>query len=201
MTDISPVSPCFTPGTLIATDRGQRPVETLRRGDKVVTRDNGLRRIYWIGRRDLSLGDLTRVGALRPVLIRAGALGEGRPSRDMLVSPNHRFLRRIGSGLAREAEADEVLIAAKHLVDGRRIRKAQTLGVSYMHILCDRHQVVLANGAWTESFHPDDRVFSDMDDDHRRELMRLFPEIETIGASVRFPPARSIVEERSRFES
>lgn len=201
MTDISPVSPCFTPGTLIATDRGQRPVETLRRGDKVVTRDNGLRRIYWIGRRDLSLGDLTRVGALRPVLIRAGALGEGRPSRDMLVSPNHRFLRRIGSGLAREAEADEVLIAAKHLVDGRRIRRAQTLGVSYMHILCDRHQVVLANGAWTESFHPDDRVFSDMDDDHRRELMRLFPEIETIGASVRFPPARSIVEERSRFES
>lgn len=201
MSDISPVSPCFTPGTLIATDRGQRPVETLRRGDKVVTRDNGLRRIYWVGRRDLSLDDLRQVRSLQPVLVRAGALGEGCPARDMLVSPNHRFLRHPAPapGGATRPET-EVLVAARHLVDGRRLRRAETLGVSYIHLLCDRHQVILANGVWTESFHPDDRVFAELDDSFRHELLRLFPDIETIGASVRFPPARSIVEARSRFE-
>ena len=80
------------------------------------------------------------------------------------------------------------------------MRRAAILGVSYIHLLCDRHQVILANGAWTESFHPDDRVFPALEADHREELVGLFPEIETIGASIRFPPARPIVEERSRFE-
>lgn len=167
----------------------------------MVTRDNGLRRIYWIGRRDLGLAELRAEKALQPVLIRAGALGEGQPSRDMIVSPNHRMLQLLDPmpGTRRQS-ADEVLVAAKHLVDGRRVRKAQTLGVSYLHILCDRHQVILANGAWTESFHPDDKVFADLEDGHRKELVGLFPDIETIGASVRFPPARAIAEERSRFE-
>ena len=201
MSDMEPVSPCFTPGTLIATDRGQRPVETLRRGDKVVTRDNGLQRIYWVGRRDLSFGDLAESRRLRPILIRAGALGEGLPSRDMLVSPNHRFLRELDP-IAGDAtgQVEEVLVAARHLVDHRRVKPARSLGVSYIHILCSRHQVILANGAWTESFHPDDSVMRSLELPQRKELTELFPDIETIGASVRFAPARPIVESRSRFE-
>lgn len=197
----STVSPCFTPGTLIATDRGQRPVETLRRGDKVVTRDNGLRRIYWVGRRNLSLGELKTARRLQPILIRAGAFGEGKPARDMLVSPNHRFLRDLDPMPGDLTNtSDEVLIAARHLVDGQRVAPAATLGVSYIHLLCDRHQVILANGAWTESFHPDDMVLQSIENTHRLELMKLFPEIATIGASVRFPPARRILKERSSFE-
>ncbi|MEQ9038475.1 MAG: Hint domain-containing protein [Silicimonas sp.] len=201
MSDISPVSPCFTPGTLIATDRGQRPIETLRRGDKVVTRDNGLRRIYWIGRRDLGHDDLRNARRLQPVLVRAGALGEGAPSRDMLVSPNHRFLCELdpipGDSVC---QSEEVLVAARHLIDHKSIRSAQTLGVSYIHLLCDRHQIILANGTWTETFHPDDMVLRALGNAHRLELMELFPDIMTIGASTRFPPARPIVEGRSRFE-
>lgn len=196
--DVSPVTPCFTPGTLIATERGQRPVETLRRGDKVVTRDNGLKRIYWIGRRDVSRAELRHTKGLQPILIRAGAFGEGVPSRDMLVSPSHRFLRhRPVSGTG---ATEEILVAARRLLDRRSISAAQTLGVSYIHLLCDRHQVILANGAWTESFHPDDRVLPSMDHGHRRELLSLFPEIATIGAAVRFAPARAILDDRSRFE-
>jgi hypothetical protein len=201
LSDISPVSPCFTPGTLIATERGQRPVETLRTGDKLVTRDNGLRRIYWIGRRTLTRGALRAEPDLQPILVRTGAFGDGVPSRHMLVSPSHRFLQALepmpGEGVGGRTE---VLIAARHLVDERRVRPAMTLGVSYIHLLCDRHQVILANGAWTESFHPDDRVFPELEGDQRQELVGLFPDIETIGASTRFPPARPIVEERSRFE-
>lgn len=197
----STVSPCFTPGTLIATDRGQRPVETLRRGDKVVTRDNGLRRIYWVGRRDLGHADLAEAECLRPMLVRAGAFGDGLPARDMLVSPNHRFLRDIDPLPGDDSGGtDEALIAARHMVDHRRVRPVDTLGVSYIHLLLDRHQVILANNVWTESFHPDDDVFRALSNAHRLELLELFPEIATIGASVRFTSARRIIEERSRFE-
>lgn len=195
----SPVSPCFTPGTLIATDLGQRPVETLRRGDKVVTRDNGLRRIYWVGRRELSYHDLARAQRLRPVLIRAGALGEGRPFRDMIVSPNHRFLVDAAFPI-RTGGGAETLISARQMANMRGIGTARVLGVSYLHILCDRHQVILADGVWTESFHPDEAVLARMDRSHQLEIAKLFPEIATIGASMRFPPARPIVQERSRFE-
>ena len=193
--------PCFTPGTLIATDKGQRPIETLRRGDKVVTRDNGLRRIYWVGRRDLALGDLQDAPGLKPILVRAGAFGEGRPTRDMLVSPRHRFLRKSQTDPVSGLEVqEEVLIAARGLIDNVVVRPVQSLGVSYLHILCDRHQVILANGAWTESFHPDDDVFAALSHSQRKELVALFPDIETIGATTRFRPARQIIEERSRFE-
>lgn len=201
MSDKEPVSPCFTPGTLIATDRGQRPVETLRRGDKVITRDNGLQRIYWVGRRELTFDDLAQARRLRPILVRAGALGDGLPARDMLVSPNHRFLRELDP-IAGDptGQVEEVLVAARHLIDHRSVKPARSLGVSYIHILCSRHQVILANGAWTESFHPDDSVMQALEAPQRKELTELFPDIETIGASVRFPPARKIVESRSRFE-
>ena len=47
------VTPCFTPGTMIATLRGERAVETLQQGDKIVTRDNGVQEIAWIGGRIL----------------------------------------------------------------------------------------------------------------------------------------------------
>lgn len=190
---MSTASPCFTPGSLIATERGWRPVETLRRGDKVVTRDNGLKRIAWIGRRDLSFADLREIPALRPVLIRKGALGEDLPAFDMLVSPNHRFLFTT----PKSTDA-EYLQAARHLRHRPGVGTASALGVSYLHLLFDAHEVILANGAWTESFHPDDQTLAALGARTRAEILYLFPEIETLGAARRFPAARDI--RQSRFE-
>jgi hypothetical protein len=188
---VSSVTPCFTPGTLIATDRGAQPVETLMRGNRIVTRDNGLRRIEWVGRRVVPLGELKVLPELRPILVAADAFGPGRPARDMMVSPAHRFLVSFEDVFQNLAEP-EALVAARHLINGRTIRHVPVLGVSYVHLLCDRHEVILANGAWTESFHPDDRIMRGMGNSQRRELVALFPEIETIGASARFPGARPI---------
>ena len=189
---ISPVTPCFTPGAMIATNRGSVPVETLRSGDKVVTRDNGLKRIYWVGRREVPLQELQQADELTPVVVRAGALGSGLPRRDMVVSPSHRFL--VSPDQAFLAMDGEALVAARHLIDGRRIHYAKTLGVSYLHLLCDAHQVILADGVWTESFHPDDQVMRGMGNSQRREILDLFPEVETMGASARFPSVREIRE-------
>ena len=191
---ISSVTPCFTPGTRIATDRGLHLVERLRRGMRVVTRDNGLARIEWVGRRTISYDELELDTELRPILIHAHALGEGRPTRDMLVSPSHRFL--VGAEQAFLAIEDEALVAARHLVDHWHIHPAAMLGVSYIHILCDQHQVIMADGAWTETFHPDDQIMRGLGNSQRRELTELFPEIETIGASRRFPAARPVLRQR-----
>ncbi|MEM8803863.1 MAG: Hint domain-containing protein [Pseudomonadota bacterium] len=190
---MSTVTPCFTPGTLIATDKGARAIETLSRGDMVVTRDNGLRKIGWIGRRTFSYAEVNDAPELRPVLVRRDVFGEGNPARDMIVSPAHRFLISVDG-------EPEALVAVRELVDGVRVIEAPVLGVSYIHILCHAHEVILANGAWTESFHPDDQVVQDMADDQRAELLALYPEIATIGAARRFPAARPVIS-RSRFES
>ena len=77
---------------LIATPRGEMPVEQLRAGDKVVTRDNGIQEIGWVGQKALGWHDLLANPHLKPVLIRQGSLGNGLPERDMLVSPNLRLL-------------------------------------------------------------------------------------------------------------
>ncbi|MBT8458767.1 MAG: Hint domain-containing protein, partial [Boseongicola sp.] len=93
---------------------------------------------------------------------------------------------------------DEALISARHLIDGNRVMHVDMLGVNYLHLLCNAHEVILANGCWTESFHPDDEVIRDIAPMQRREILALFPEIETIGAARRFSPARPI--RKSRFD-
>ncbi len=167
-------------------------------GDRIVTRDNGLKRVMWIGRRDLSYTDLAENPGLHPILVRAGAFGEGLPHRDLIVSPQHRFL--VGPQVSPfMGGADEALVSARHLVDRQNIQKVAALGVSYIHILCNAHEVILADGTWTESFHPDDEIIRAIAPLQRREILGLFPEVATMGAARRFPPARPIV--KSRFDS
>ena len=180
----------FTPGTFIATERGQRPIELLRRGERIVTRSNGLKPVFWIGRCDISYETLNSSDDIRPVLIKKGALGKGRPERDMLVSPHHRFEVRVPSQLK----------SAKDMIDHRRIVPAPALGVSYLHFMCAKSEVILANGAWSECFHPNDVTQTKMDS-QRQEVLRLFPEVETMGAAKRIKPTRQIKAERSRFET
>ncbi|WP_372840207.1 Hint domain-containing protein [Phaeovulum sp.] len=176
--NIENVIPCFTPGTLVATPRGEVAVEELRAGDRVITRDNGLQQIRWVGKRVLDRAELSAAPHLRPVLIRAGSLGNGLPERDMLVSPNHRMLVA-NDRTALYFEEHEVLVAAKHLIDNKGVLSVEVLGTTYLHFLFDRHEVVLANGAWTESFQPGDQTLGGMGNAQRNEIFELFPELQT----------------------
>ncbi|QYX58566.1 Hint domain-containing protein [Roseovarius sp. SCSIO 43702] len=174
--EIERIIPCFTPGTLIATPKGERKVEDLEIGDRVITRDNGLQEIRWVGRRDLKGAELLQAPQLRPVLIRAGALGRGLPETDLLVSPNHRVLIN-NEKSALYFEDREVLVAAKHLTGLEGVDPVDTDEVSYIHFMFDQHEVVLSNGAWTESFQPGEQTLGDMDDASREEIYTLFPEL------------------------
>jgi len=176
--EIETVIPCFTPGAMIATPHGEVPVETLRQGDKVLTRDNGIQEIRWIGSRTLTRPELLTAPNLRPILIKAGSLGDGLPERDMLVSPQHRVLAA-GQATQLYFAESEVLVAAKHLVGTEGIQQIDTLRTTYVHFMFDRHEVVLSDGAWTESFQPGDMTLGSMGEAQRDEILALFPELET----------------------
>ncbi len=105
---------CFTAGTLIATERGQVRIETLSIDDRVMTADHGLQPIRWIESSSLTPGRLKDNPPMRPVRIAAGSLGGGAPTRDLVVSQQHRILIR-GPRVEMLFGAPEVLVAAKHL--------------------------------------------------------------------------------------
>ena len=86
--------PCFTRGTMILTDAGLRAIEDLAEGDLVMTRDNGLQPVRWIGSVEVPADRLAAAPMLRPIRIAAGALGASTPAQDLLVSPQHRVLVR-----------------------------------------------------------------------------------------------------------
>jgi Ca2+-binding RTX toxin-like protein len=170
------IIPCFTPGTRIATIRGEVLVEDLEIGDRIITRDNGIQDIRWIGTRSLSRAEMLGQQNLLPIRIRQGALGNGLPERDMMVSPNHRMLVA-SEKAAFFFEEREVLVAAKHLVGMPGVEVADVADVTYIHFMFDHHEVVLSDGAWSESFQPGDQTIGGLDQDQRDELLTLFPEL------------------------
>ena len=187
--EIEQIIICFTPGTRIATQKGEVPVEDLMPGDKVFTRDNGLQPLRWMGRRDLGAAELRAQPRLQPVLIRRGALGRDLPERDMLVSPQHRML--VTSDMAEIMfEEREVLIPAKHLTGLDGVDAVETGAVSYLHLMFDHHEVVLADGAWSESFQPADRTLRGIGGPQRAEILSLFPELETVAGLSGYGAAR-----------
>ncbi|MFT5944279.1 MAG: Ca2+-binding RTX toxin-like protein [Yoonia sp.] len=176
--EIENVIPCFTPGTAIATAKGERLVEELTIGDRIITRDNGIQEIAWVGHKEMSGKQLVQNPHLKPILIKAGALGNGLPERDMMVSPNHRVL--VASDLTQlYFEENEVLAAAKHMVGANGIHAVDVMSTTYVHFMFERHEVVLSNGAWTESFQPGDYSLKGIGNSQRNEIMEIFPELAT----------------------
>ena len=182
---------CFAEGTQIETPRGPVPVEALEAGDTVTNSDGHPVEIRWIGSRKMSAGALRRWPHLRPVEIRAGALGEGLPRRDLTVSPQHRILLSDWRAEILFGES-EVLIPAKALIDDRSIKTSGIVEVTYHHILLDRHEIIRAEGVPCESFHPGETVMSAMEQPVRDELFELFPELETDHAAYG-PTARHVL--------
>ena len=144
---------CFFPGTLIATPAGERMIEELVPGDRVLTADGHAVAAKWICRQTVS----TRFGPaerLMPVRFAPGSLGEGKrgflsrstpvPHGDLTVTADHAAL------------LDGVLCEAGALVNGTTIARVplSEFGERYTvyHLETDAHEVVLANGAPMETF-------------------------------------------------
>jgi Ca2+-binding RTX toxin-like protein len=166
---------CFTPGTRILTPRGERPVESLRPGDMVITRDHGPQPLRWTGRRTVP-----GLGRFAPIRVAPHVLDGARAP--LTVSPQHRFLF---TGYKAELlfGCDEVFVSALHLVDGQAVTQTEQAAVTYIHLMFDRHEVILAEGAATESFHAGEVGLSAIAEGAREELFALFPELRSHPAS------------------
>jgi ELWxxDGT repeat protein len=134
-------APCFVTGTLIATPDGQRPVESLRKGDLVLTHAGKVRPVNWVGLRHLDLTQHPAPQAACPIRITAGALADGIPVRDLRVSPEHAMYLLDG------------LVPARFLVNGATIlRETDCRRVTYHHIQLETHDILVAEGAPSESY-------------------------------------------------
>lgn len=174
---------CFAAGTMIATPDGPRAVESLRPGDLVLTLDDGAQPVLLVSRQSF-----VAKGRNAPVRICRGALGN---ARDLYVSQQHRML--IGDWRAElYCGAPEVLVAAKHLVNGDTIHLAPGGRIDYVHLLFARHQLVWAEGILSESYFPG-HFIDRTSEDQRAEIERMFPEAVECAAMLSGPTARPVL--------
>ncbi|MBF9048194.1 hypothetical protein LSUCC0031_13815 [Rhodobacterales bacterium LSUCC0031] len=180
---------CFAAGTRIMTDQGEVPIEDLVEGDLVLTRDDGLQPVRWIGKRKV---DAT--GNLAPIRIAAGTFGN---DRDLRVSPQHRILVTGWQAELLFGE-DELLIPAKALVNETTISRQPIDTVVYCHVMFDRHQIILSEGMWTESLHTGKEAMDSLGAQSRQEILQIFPELDlaTMPESPLARPTLSVREGR-----
>ncbi|WP_298860960.1 choice-of-anchor L domain-containing protein [uncultured Sulfitobacter sp.] len=172
---------CFVPGTLVATHSGLRKIEDLKVGDPVITQDNGLQKIGWIGKTTVCGDDkFAPVNFAKSVF--PGALD------DLTVSPQHRMLIK-GYRAELLFGQSEVLVPALHLIDGKDVVRKPQESVTYIHIMFEQHEIIFANGIPAESFHPAAFGVDRLADDARSELFELFPELRS-DLSIYGPTAR-----------
>ncbi|GGJ03800.1 Hint domain-containing protein [Neoroseomonas lacus] len=147
----NPIGPidvaCFAEGTLILTERGEVPVEQLRVGDLAMTMHGGtapLRPILWIGHTRLDIARHPDPAKAAPIVVSAGALGNGMPRRDLRLSPEHALF------------LDGLLVPVNLLVNGTTIvQEAWCQTVTYWHVELPTHGLLVSEGVVSESYFDD----------------------------------------------
>lgn len=168
---------CFSSETTVQSERGDIKVIDLVTGDRVLTRDRGMQDLRLIVSRTLSSTQLEKNPKLRPIRITAGALGQGLPKRDLLVSRQHRML--VSSKIAmRLFGVEDVLVSAVSLTALPGIFVDEAVAeVTYVHLLFGRHEVIFAEGAPTESLFTGPQALKAVSSEAREEIFSIFPEL------------------------
>lgn len=187
---------CFGAGTAIEMGEGGCVrVEDLKVGDRVLTRDGSAKTVRWIGSREVAPYGLLVNPKLRPVRIKAGALGRNLPSQDLIVSRQHRVL--VTSAIAKRVfGVDDVLVPAIKLVGLDGIDIAEDIQeVEYFHILFDHHEIIYSNGIPTESLFTGPEALKAVSPEARAEITELFPEISAPDFS---PRSAALIPRRAK---
>lgn len=165
--------PCFYQGTTLMTAEGDQPVDWIRPGDRVMTKDHGFQPVLWVGRTTFSARKLETTPELRPIRIAAQSIDAETPAQDLLLPPEHRVLLK-----SYQVEllfgTDEVFAPIKAIANGGAI--AQFLPqyeISYYHILFQNHEIVLAEGLWVESFFPGKLALASLPAKKQAQIGRL----------------------------
>ncbi|MEM1299248.1 MAG: Hint domain-containing protein [Pseudomonadota bacterium] len=182
---------CFATGTAILTPDGPRPVEALKPGDLVDTLDHGPQRLLWHGARrlDFAAADASQ----KPIEIKPGALGSDRPSRPLVVSPQHRVLLQTPQG--------DGLALAKGLLPAPGVRRMEgRREVTYHTLLFDQHEIIFAEGLAVETFFPGPFALGLLSPVQRLALLAHFPGLLEDPVRAYGPPVRRIMSRREAEE-
>lgn len=163
--------PCFVAGTRIATPRGLRPVEAIRQGDLVMTRDGPPQPVLWAGFRIVAHEALQNAPELRPVEFRAGAFGNARALR--LSGQHCLWMPEQGGRLARARHLAATRWGGARVMEGVR-------EVRYHHLLLPRHALVQAEGIWVESFWPGPLALRALGAVQLAQLLRVAPRLSEV---------------------
>ncbi|MGI3165279.1 Hint domain-containing protein [Pseudooceanicola sp. 200-1SW] len=183
---------CIASGSLIdMVHGGPRPVEELLPGDLVPTVSGRMRRVLWVGQGHMSFDPDGH--KQKPILFKAGVLGNGLPRRDLMLSPQHRVLLGGPDVAALTGEA-RVLAPACGLVPlpGVRVMRGRRDAV-YVSVLLDRHDVIRAEGAPVESFWPGPEGLKRLDPMLRAAVHAEIPGLLSEGVAAYGPPAARLM--------
>lgn len=196
-TDFEPatfaVPVCLATGTGVQTPDGEIPVECLRPGDLVTTVDRGPRKLLWVCRRRIDFTDPAnhRAGLDRPICFQPGSLGNGRPARDLVVSPQHRILATLPA--SQNGPGGEVLVPAKGFLGQPRVRQMQgKRHVEYFGLVFARHELIYAGGAPIESFRPGPVAMRGLSARDRQAVASIYPGVLMLPDLAPGPPVRPI---------
>ncbi len=165
-------------GTLIACEDGNVAIEAIKAGDIVNTLSDGPQVVRWVGKTGLHSA---------AVSIPAGAMGA---TEALLVAPAQRMMISDWHAKVLFGET-EVLLAAEALLEAgpaRLVKKAD--GFESFHILFDKHEVICANGAASESFYPLKSAINQLAPDAQAALLAQLPELATLDPHRPYDPVR-----------
>lgn len=185
-------------GANLRTPCGPRRVEFFRKGDLVVTRDNGLQPVRMIWTHTVTAAEIAADPSLAPIVLRPRAIGPMMPQRDVSVGAAHRLLIP-GWRLEDEADNEACLVPARDIVglDDRSFVDRAPEEVTYYNVVFDEPQVVCANGLPVESFMPTDENMKYVTTDVHNELRETFPDLAPKFAD--YPAPRYKLRERVSY--
>jgi len=164
---------CFLRGTAILTDCGEKPVEDLRVGDNVAFPDGSTRPVKW------SNGSAARSSRRA---VRAGMRASCRSTFPATRWTAAHHIRSLP--VARPLFLNGVLIRVRDLVNGTTIAPvvpADDTSIEYYAVLLSTHELILAEGAAAETFHPSEN--NHVNFSNFAECKRLYAEERTVMTS------------------
>lgn len=131
-------------GTIVLTMTGETPVEEIKAGDRVITRDSGVAVVKAVRRRRITT---------RAVRIIAGSLGHTRPERDVVVPAAQEILIRDWRAEALFGRK-QALVPAARLADGEFVTVTGETEMVVHEIGFDTPHIIYADGLEVASHMP-----------------------------------------------
>lgn len=177
-------APGILRGALIACEDGALPIEAIKSGDIVNTLSDGPQVVRWVG-----IASHSKVA----VNLRAGALGDNRPAQDLMVTPAQRMVISSWQSKVLFGES-EVLVAAMALLTENEVALTQEQDDrTFFHILFDKHEIISANNAPSESFYPSKSALNTLPSEARAALLSQVPELSTMNPNQPFSLVRPVI--------